>query len=279
MFLGGQSIEPWPHFLKDLVEKRLKILVGINTLTSISRPAYSNHCQFWYRLGRNFPDIDFILNNPERMSIDYMRNMSAKFALENDCDYLFFIDDDVLVPFDALKLLLAANADIAAGWTLIRGYPYKNMFFRWKDGIRQDLENHPYEIGDPLEDDGTLIVGAVGFSCCLIKMDLVRRVTQPYFITGPYNTEDIYFCCKAQKEFPDTRIVVVPQVLTTHMMGLEGISPLNRKAYTEYFEKMNARTVEALKEPEKEHFKKMEPGVDGQQSYEDLVVKDCLQAK
>ena len=96
-------------------EKRKKILVGVNTLTAVSQPIYSNHCQFWYRFGRSYPQFDFMLNNPRRMSIDNMRNMTAKVALENDVDYILFIDDDVLVPIDTLGRLLACDADIAAG--------------------------------------------------------------------------------------------------------------------------------------------------------------------
>src|ERR1041385_1165531 len=95
----------------------MKIVVGINTLTSIDQPVYSNHCQFWFRLGRS-SSHDFILSHPRRMSIDNMRNMTAKIALEHNADYILFIDDDVLIPLNTVDMLLASDADIAAGWTL-----------------------------------------------------------------------------------------------------------------------------------------------------------------
>ena len=53
-------------------------------------------------------------------------------ALENEVDYVVFIDDDVLLPtdIDSLGRLKSANKHIIAGWTVIRGYPYNNMFFK-----------------------------------------------------------------------------------------------------------------------------------------------------
>ena len=248
--------------------KRKVVLVGVNTLTSVSQPIYSNHCQFWYRLGRSYPDFDFILNNPRRMSIDNMSNMTAKVALMNNVDYILFIDDDVLVPIDTLGRLVACDADIAAGWTLIRGYPYKNMFFKFTDETKRALQNWE----DPVMNErGLYDVDAVGFSCCLIKMDLLKKVSQPYFVTGPYNTEDIYFCLKAKTEFPETKIVVDPNVMTSHILGLEAIDPITKEAYKRYFETLYPDSVNHIDEPEKDPLQKVDFGKNGGRTYEDVL--------
>ena len=111
-----------------------KILIGINNLTSVSQLAYANHCQFWFRLGRNLgADYQFGLCNPRRMSIDRMRNFAGKAAIELNFDYLLFIDDDVLLPFNAVQRLIEADKDIIAGVTYIRGYPYHPMIFNFID--------------------------------------------------------------------------------------------------------------------------------------------------
>jgi len=249
-------------------EKRKKILVGVNTLTAVAQPIYSNHCQFWYRLGRSYPMFDFILNNPRRMAIDNMRNMTAKVALENDVDYILFIDDDVLVPIDTLGHLIACDSDIAAGWTLIRGYPYKNMFFKYTDDGKHTLTNWQ----DPVKNDrGLYDCDAVGFSCCLIKVDLLKKVEQPYFVTGPFNTEDIYFCIKAKHQFPETTIVVDPKVLTSHILGLEAIDPLTRDAYKRYFETLYPDAINNVDKPEENPLQKIHFGKEGDKSYEDLL--------
>ena len=210
-----------------------KIIVGINTLSTLEQPVYANHCQFWYRLGRE-TNHDFFFNAPRRQSIDRMRNITAKTALEQGCDYILFIDDDVVIQLDALQKLISCNADIAAGWTLIRGYPFENMFFRFIPGDKTALKNVQDE--DVPLDNSIISVDAVGFSCCLIKVDLVRKLQPPYFVTGPYNTEDIYFCMKAQQEFPDTKIVVHTGIKTSHNLGPEFLDPLNKKFYKQYME-------------------------------------------
>ena len=211
----------------------MKIMVGVNTLSVIEQPIYSNHCQFWFRLGRNFSnDYQFALHHPKRMSIDRMRNETAKMALHNEFDYIMFIDDDVLVPFDALQNLLACEADIAAGWTIIRGYPFNNMFFKWDDKTPPGLVHY----NDLPEGKCILDVAAVGFSCALIKCSLLHKINPPFFVTGPLNTEDIYFCIKAQKQVPDVKIVVNLNVKTAHMMGAEAVDPDSRLAHLKYYE-------------------------------------------
>lgn len=213
-----------------------KILIGINTLDSVEQMAYSNHMQFFFRCGRSTTH-DYILANPRRMSIDRMRNMCGRIVAENaDITHLLFIDDDVLIPFDTVDRLLACDADIAAGWTLIRGFPFQNMFFKYT--TENNLQNWD---APELSDDKLFHVDAVGFSCALIKADVIRNTPSPWFITGGYNTEDIYFCIKAQQEAEKRggklKIVVEPTVITRHILGPETIDPLNKEPFTEYMRK------------------------------------------
>lgn len=219
----------------------MKIFVGINTLTSVEQPVYSNHIQFFFRLGRN-TSHDFAINTPRRMSIDRMRNMTAKIALEWEADYLMFIDDDVVIPINSLDKLIACDADIAAGWTVIRGYPFQNMFFRYREDNKQALETYP----DPQlpKERGELPVDAVGFSCALIKCSLLKKLPQPWFVTGPSNTEDIYFCVKARHFFPEVSIVVDTSIKTAHALGTEYIDPDNKQAYKDYHELVYPESLE-----------------------------------
>jgi hypothetical protein len=160
--------------------------------------------------------------------------MTAKVALENNFDYILFVDDDVIVPLDCLDKLIAADADIAAGWTIIRGWPFENMFFKYDD--KGGLLKYAGNEGDfVLNDKGLIECDAVGFSCCLIKVDLLRKMPPAYFVTGTHNTEDIYFCMKARQYAPDCKIVVDPTVKTAHIVGVETITPDNRDAYKTFY--------------------------------------------
>lgn len=223
--------------MEDLKDKPLKICIGTNTLSMIDRLAYANHSQFFFTLGKNYPNWKVATVTPPRMTIDVMRNFTAKFALDNGFDYVLFLDDDVLLPrpFDGLEKLIRTGAPIAAGWTIIRGYPFDNMFFKEDDkgGLRRynDFKGH---------EDGSGIVecDAVGFSFCLIDCNLLRKIPAPYFVTGTRNTEDIYFCMKARKYVPGVRIVTDTTIDTGHIFVPEILTPGNRDSYKKYYEDM-----------------------------------------
>lgn len=239
-------------------------MVGINTLTEVDQAVYANHCQFWFRLGRSMPDYEFALNAPRRASIDRMRNQTASLAVSAGMDYICFIDDDVLVPIDGLQKLIDANLDIVAGWTIIRGHPFDNMFFKW-----DEKKNGLNRWNDPPQDSGILHCGAVGFSFVLIKTEILKKIPMPWFATGTGNTEDIYFCVKAQKYIESTTCAVHLDVKTSHCLGSEFIDPLNRESYKKYFESTFPELVEGpgteargdeyyamIKEPDSEERKK-----------------------
>lgn len=228
------------------------ILVAINNLTEVNQLAYANHCQMWYRLGRNLPEHEFGLCNPRRMSIDRMRNFAARAAIDMGFDYLLFLDDDVLVPVDGVKRLIEANKDIIAGITLIRGYPYHPMVFnflqRLMDG--QDFRTHYVdnckELADP--ETGLYQCDAVGFSFCLIKVALLRKLAKyvPYFITGENHTEDVYFCNLARLKAPGTEVWVDTQIETAHILGSDIIMPMNKKERMAFDEVTNPGLVEEV---------------------------------
>lgn len=174
----------------------------VNTLNMINSFTYSNHVAFWTKTKELYPSRDghkFDFFTPPRMSIDMARNTAAREAIRRECDYLLFIDDDVLVPDTAFDSLVKCNSDIAAGLVIIRGYPFHVMAFKKEEGSFPYFDDLPTVEGilkDPVtHDDG---LAATGFSCCLIKVSLLLKVPPPYFITGPRNTEDIYFCLKAR---------------------------------------------------------------------------------
>lgn len=228
-----------------------KILIGINNLTQVSQLAYANHCQFWYRLGKNMPQHEFGLCNPRRLSIDRMRNFAAKAVLDLGFDYLCFIDDDVLVPWGAIESLLKHDKDIIAGVTLIRGYPYHPMIFDFMgpqlaaDGRTHYVDNYA-EKADP--ETGLLEVDAVGFSCCLIKAQVLREIRPPYFVTIDGKcTEDVYFCNQAKIERPHTKVWVDTTVKTAHILGDDIIEPDNIAARIEFDEKMDPGIWDRIK--------------------------------
>jgi glycosyltransferase involved in cell wall biosynthesis len=201
----------------------MKILVLVNTLTSVQSQAYASHIEALVTAKVAYPEVTFILCTPHRMSIDRARNMAAANALSLDCDYLLFIDDDVVLPKNAIPLLLEADKDIVAGLVIIRGFPFHVMAFK-----KDDKGGLPHFDDLPKDEDGKLIelaeCDAVGFSLCLIKIGVLKAMEPPYFITYPNMTEDVFFCGKAKTTLdPPPGIFVHTGIKCGHLMAPEPI--------------------------------------------------------
>lgn len=200
----------------------MKIFICTNILTVIDAAAYVSACNFWYRLGKKYPDWVFYNMTPPRMAIDQARNWAARMALECECDYLMFIDDDMILHPDTLSSLIEANLDIVMAHTYIRGYPFNVMAF--KNSTERPL-GFFNDYKDFLDDKGIYLCDAVGFAVCLIKCSLLRRMEPPYFVTGTGHTEDIYFCCKARAEIgPEVSIGGDTKVSTGHLLHKESVN-------------------------------------------------------
>lgn len=230
----------------------MKILILVNTLQAVNSFIYANHIEFFVKSVKKDPSIEFLFFTPHRMSIDAARNTAAKMALEAESDYLMFIDDDVLLPGDTLDRLLKADKDIVAGLVIIRGMPFNNMAFKFESPGRliyyndlplaePCLEGH---INYDIKCDSCRItnlqslvkVDAVGFSCCLIKTDVLKAMEPPYFITGVNHTEDIYFCLKTLELTPNPEIFLNTEVQCGHLLNAEPIEWKTRKKMQEFYE-------------------------------------------
>jgi hypothetical protein len=216
----------------------MKILIGTSLLSSIDGNVYSNHCALFYHLGRIGVERgwQFIHMAPTRMSIDRMRNEAAKLALQLECDYLIFIDDDMLLQVDTIEKLIDADKDIIMAHTIIRGYPFNPMcFLRTDTEDDADIKLVPHL--DAFKDsvDGLTKTDAIGFAVVAIKTHLLKKLKAPWFITGPNGTEDIYFCIRCHQELEEpTKIYVHTGVPTAHKLEPEFVSQFNVEKLREF---------------------------------------------
>lgn len=225
--------------------KKIKTVVGVNTLANIGKPVYGNHCQFWSKTMKDFPNDEFLFVTPDRMSIDAMRNFTASFALEQDADYLMFIDDDVLVQPETYKSLREADKDVIMALTFIRSYPFRPMLFERKFTHNQNLVLDIYdEYRNNINDNGLVECYAVGFSCVLIKTSLLKKCSKPYFVTAAGHTEDVYFCCKAKKEVEGVSIFVDTKCPTGHVLDPIYVSSENVEKIRDFFKPANVAETE-----------------------------------
>lgn len=231
--------------------KKPHIYLGINALSSVSSPIAIGWFDLGVQIALHKDEFHFTRHLSPRTSIDRMRNEAARNAMAFGCDYLWFVDDDMLLSDNTLPSLISCDADIVMARTYIRGYPFKNMSFkktneRVENGVYLfDLENHEDE-----DLDGKEVVDcdAIGFACALIKVDLLRKMEPPYFITSENSTEDIYFCLRATSE-QNAKIKVDCRVPTGHQLQPEFVCPSNVKQLRAFYESMG---VEAAKKAERE---------------------------
>lgn len=211
-----------------------KVLVAINTLTSIGAGPYADHTRLFYRLGRDHRQFDFFQMVGRRMSIDRFRNMAAITALEGNMDYIFFIDDDMHLPPDTFIKLYQAKLDIIMAHVYIRGYPYDIMAFKGaKDGTKRMV---PLEKED-IVNGGVVRCSAIGTAVSLINVrTTIKKIPSPWFVTGQHNTEDIYFCCKCRDYNKKTTIGMHTGVITGHVLDPEVISYGTKDSLVQYHE-------------------------------------------
>lgn len=211
----------------------MKVLIGVNVLTQIESGPYGNHCKFWYQIGKKFPDYQFISMTPPRMSIDRMRNECARLALYNECNYLMFLDDDVIIPDFCFENLIkhfeAPGCRLVAGLVHIRSYPFKPMIFKKYRNEKNQVILRTFDEYESFVDkeSGLVRCDAVGFSCCIIDCRILKNLRPPYFVTGTYNTEDVYFCCKIQDNLPEVDILCDTNIKCGHLGDKNIIHPDN----------------------------------------------------
>lgn len=181
---------------------------GVNVVVGI--PSFGMVSTYFLqaRASQQFPLVSssvdkIVLNRP----IADARNEIVEFALAQNANYIFWLDDDVIAPPDAFLKLYRHQKDIVNGVYWSKSNPPMPLLFR------NHLEG-PYwdwHVGDFIEID------AAGNGLTLVKTDVYKKISEtvggPWYSTDYHsfagidprspsplnNTEDLYFYWKARK--------------------------------------------------------------------------------
>ena len=157
------------------------------------------------------------------------RNNIAQKALDLNADYVLTVDNDTVVPKNALKLLLEDAKDVCIGFYAHRErdnvYRGKMNVCRLKDKGGKEYYHYPAESLYTAEemhgmaDAGTtkIEVHGGGMGCALIRTEVFRKCSYPWYDWVNYGdanrgmlSEDLYFCslCRASgiKIYADVRV-------------------------------------------------------------------------
>lgn len=139
----------------------------------------------WYHIGEIF--------------VPYAREMLADITLKEGCDYLFMVDDDMLVPTDLFFQLYKDDKDIVAPLAFTRNPGYNPVCYhldeQWDPAEKcvsvKNIPIYSYPRNKLFKCDAT------GFGAVLIKRRVLEGLKKPFFFSSNAIGEDILFCHKA----------------------------------------------------------------------------------
>lgn len=118
--------------------------------------------------------------------------------------YVLTVEDDVLVPPDAvMKLLDAIEAGPFDGvgalyWTKSDDLPMPMAYGDPEEYRRTGvLEFRPRDVSGAMKMGGIMPVNGIAMGCSLYRTQMFRDVPPPWFVTSPNSTQDLAFCSKA----------------------------------------------------------------------------------
>jgi len=141
--------------------KKLKICCGLPT----NRKVKPKTAQSLLDLVANSKYDYKIIVSTRGYNTSENRNYIAAQAVNSNCDYLFFIDDDMIFPPDTLDELLLCDKDIVGGVYM----------------TKYEVQKPVVEFFDDKRPDGLFKVKAIGTGCMLIKCDVFKKLPQPWF--------------------------------------------------------------------------------------------------
>ena len=150
------------------------------------------------------------------------RSMICARALELECDYVFMVDNDVILPKETLQYLTEDIKPVQLGIYAHRektGKPFDGRSIVFKADEESWKHNYSIEELDELREQGKykVVIHGGGMGCALISTEVLKQMRFPYFYwvhfennTKKQLSEDLYFCdqCKSRDIpiYTDTRV-------------------------------------------------------------------------
>lgn len=185
----------------------MRILIAVPTFETIYPDTYKS---LW--------DLDkcgheVLFDSVRGYDVATARNKIAQRAIDLDTDYVLMVDNDVVLPKNALKLLLEDAEEVTLGYYAHRGndnlYHGNTCICKLKDADGKDYYHYPLESEYTAEEmhamadagETKVRIHGGGMGCALIRTDVFRKLTYPWYDWVNYGdknrgmlSEDLYFC-------------------------------------------------------------------------------------
>ena len=194
--------------------KKVKVVIAIPNEGHTHYMAYDNRMLMMIHLGalqerslhepvtKDGAILEFFHFTAGRLLTPAARESLADHALSSGMDYMLMIDDDMTTPLDLFEQLYNRQVDIVAPLAFTRNAPHYAVIYNcesgWDPVTKNDYFINHYARNYP--ENELVHCDAVGFGAVLIKMDVIKRMKKPYFMSTCGTGEDILFCYNAQQQ-------------------------------------------------------------------------------
>ena len=185
----------------------MKILIAVPTFETIYPDTYKSI----FEVDRAGNEIVF--DSVRGYDVATARNRIAQMALDLKTDYVLMVDNDVVLPKDALVNLLDDPKEISLGYYAHRNadnkYSGQTCICKLRDEHGNLYYNYPLESEytsaemQALKESGStkIQIHGGGMGCALIQTDVFKRTSYPWYDWVNYGdahrgmlSEDLYFC-------------------------------------------------------------------------------------
>jgi len=201
----------------------MRILLAVPTFETIYADTYKS----MWDLDKDGNEVLF--ESVRGYDVATARNRIAQKSLDLKADYVLMVDNDVVLPKDALKTLLGNRKEVCLGYYAHRGddnlYHGRTCICKLRDKDGKEYYNSPLEYEYTAEElhgmaksgDTCIEVHGGGMGCALIRTDVFEKTSYPWYDWVNYGdanrgmlSEDLYFCslCRTSgiKIYADVRV-------------------------------------------------------------------------
>ena len=185
----------------------MKVLIAVPTFETIYADTYKS---IW-DLDKGGHEVLF--DSVRGYDVATARNRIAQKAIDMNADYVLSVDNDVVLPKDALVHLLECGEDVVLGYYAHRNadnrYNGRTCICKLKDENGIEYYHYPLESEYTVTEmadmarsgESKIVVHGGGMGCSLIRTDVFRRLSYPWYDWVNYGdanrgmlSEDLYFC-------------------------------------------------------------------------------------
>ena len=196
----------------------MRICLGIPVVKCVDGTVYHSHLDHVLSIAKLASEI-VIPQTVDVFPHDRAREAIMTRALGHECDYLMFLDSDMIPEAGTFEALWNVMQDKKPAMVVAhcyrRGYPYSSTWIKEWQGQPINLS------GDRSAPVGE--IDTAGLACNLIDLSFVRKhLTKPFFYQGPqpdgtFIWEDAYFCRSIRQ--CGGIILAVPSARCGHLGG------------------------------------------------------------